>query len=173
MRNRRHSTQSGLLHSWNTCPKADIRSDTNEARLPRSPMRGGSGRSNKGIFGTELNHQHWGISGTRRETLFFGGRVRWLDMLRCHFLLSKIPLYPAVLCGINCTGHTREKQFPLSLWIRCRYLVGAGKRSRRTKNAGSPSGFRTASGATSSAAISSGKRENTLPQHIRQLGRCT
>jgi hypothetical protein len=32
------STQSGPLHSWNTCPEADIRSVTNEARLPRSHM---------------------------------------------------------------------------------------------------------------------------------------
>jgi hypothetical protein len=32
------STRCGPLHSWNTCPIADIRSVTNEARLPRSHM---------------------------------------------------------------------------------------------------------------------------------------
>jgi hypothetical protein len=33
------STQSGLPSPWNTCPKADLRSVTKDAGLPRSPMQ--------------------------------------------------------------------------------------------------------------------------------------
>lgn len=36
---RQETTQSGLLHSWDTCPKADTQFVTIAANLSRSPMQ--------------------------------------------------------------------------------------------------------------------------------------